>query len=119
MYKAIRSCGRSHGQSYGNLQEIEDIDKVIRFAARVAWEQARDAYLAYRRQGGYAAQGGGGQLVDHVLGLDLRGKRVKFKHFSTKLPVDPDYVRYDEVVMRIVVTILNGSRDKALGDDPA
>jgi hypothetical protein len=37
-------------------------------AARVAWQQARDAYLAYRQQGGYA-QYGGGKLVDHVLGL--------------------------------------------------
>jgi hypothetical protein len=37
-------------------------------AARAAWQQARDAYLAYRQQGGYA-QYGGGKLVDHVLGL--------------------------------------------------
>ena len=37
-------------------------------AARAAWAQARDAYLAYRRQGGYAQQGDG-KLVEHVVGL--------------------------------------------------
>ena len=37
-------------------------------AARAAWQQARDAYLAYRQQGGYA-QYNGGKLVDHLLGL--------------------------------------------------
>jgi hypothetical protein len=37
-------------------------------AARAMWTQARDAYLAYRQQRGYA-QFGGGKLVEHVLGL--------------------------------------------------
>jgi hypothetical protein len=54
-------------KSFNILHEIETATGNPA-AARAAWQQARDAYLAYRQQGGYA-QFGGGKLVDQVLGL--------------------------------------------------
>lgn len=44
--------------SFAILQEIEEITGNPA-AARSAWVQARDAYLAYRRQGGYAQTNAG------------------------------------------------------------
>ncbi|HNE70355.1 MAG TPA: tetratricopeptide repeat protein, partial [Anaerolineales bacterium] len=85
-------------------------------AARAAWEQARDAYLAYRRQGGYASQGAGGQFIDQILGLIQQGKSDEIQNLLNQYSDAPDYFKK---FMQIVVDILNGSRDKALGDDPA
>ncbi|MBT3389954.1 MAG: tetratricopeptide repeat protein [Chloroflexi bacterium] len=87
-------------------------------AARAAWEQARAAYLAYRRQGGYA-QGGGGNLVEHVLGLISQKKTGEIQPLFNQLASDPDTPDTLKLLMNAIVAILNGSRDPALGDDPA
>jgi len=85
-------------------------------AAQEAWRQARDAYLAYRQQGGYARYGGG-KLVDVVLGLLSEQKtdeaQVLFDHIAGDQNA-PDSIKK---LMQAVVTILNGSRDTALADD--
>ena len=51
-------------------------------AARAAWALARDAYLAYRQQGGYA-QTPGGKLVDQVLGSVQQGESDEAIQFFT------------------------------------
>ncbi len=95
-------------------------------AARAAWVQARDAYLAYRRQGGYA-QYDGGKLVDHVLGLLAQQKvdevNALFQEFANHSET-PDSLKQ---LMQAMLAIFNGARDpalrqsagQALADDPA
>ena len=87
-------------------------------AARAAWAQARDAYLAYRRQGGYA-QGGHAKLVEHVVGLVSQQKIGEIQSLFNQLANDPSADDSIKSLMQTIITILNGSRDKALGDDSA
>ncbi|MBE9113978.1 tetratricopeptide repeat protein, partial [Nodosilinea sp. LEGE 07298] len=81
-------------------------------AAQAAWHQARDAYLAYRQQGGYA-QYGGGQLVDHVLGL-LAQQQVDMQALCselTQLANEPVKSASLKQLTQVIVAILNGTRD--------
>jgi tetratricopeptide (TPR) repeat protein len=87
-------------------------------AARAAWHQARDAYLAYRQQGGYA-QGGGGKLVEDVLGLLAQQQVNEIQPLFEQLTSDPDFPASRKQLIQATVAILNGSRDPALADDPA
>jgi tetratricopeptide (TPR) repeat protein len=87
-------------------------------AARAAWVQARDAYLAYRRQGGYA-QYGGGKLVDHVLGLLAQQKVDEVNALFQELASNPQASHSIKQLMQAMLAIFNGSRDPALADDPA
>ena len=86
-------------------------------AARAAWQQAREAYLAYRQQGGYA-QAYGGQLVDHVLGLLAQQQTDEVQSLFEQLTSDPDTSDSLKQLIQAMVAILNGSRDPALADDP-
>ncbi len=104
-------------KSYNILRQIEEATGNPA-AARAAWMQARDAYLAYRRQGGYA-QGGGGNLVEHVMGLLSQKKVGEIQPLFDQLANNPDASDSLKLLMNAIVTILNGSRDRALGDDPA
>jgi tetratricopeptide (TPR) repeat protein len=92
--------------SAGNLTE-----------AWVAWQQARDAYLAYRQQGGYA-QSYGGKLVDHVLGLLAQQQVDEIQSLFEQLTSDPEASASRKQLIQAMVAILNGSRDPALADDP-
>jgi hypothetical protein len=90
-------------------------------AARAAWQQARDAYLAYRQQGGYA-QAYGGKLVDQVLGLlaqqqvdDMQALCNELGQIADK----PDTTDSQKLLIQALVAALNGSRNPALADDPA
>ncbi|MDJ0782140.1 MAG: tetratricopeptide repeat protein, partial [Desulfosarcinaceae bacterium] len=85
-------------------------------AAQAAWRQARDAYLAYRQQGGYA-QYPGGKLVDGVLGLLSEEKFDEAQALFDQVTGDPDVPDSIKKLLQAVVTILNGSRDTALADD--
>ncbi|MFQ4136886.1 tetratricopeptide repeat protein [Nodosilinea sp. PGN35] len=87
-------------------------------AARAAWQQARDAYLAYRQQGGYA-QGDGGKLVDHVLGLLAQQQTDEVQSLFTELTNNPEVPDSPKRLIQAMVAILNGSCDPALADDPA
>ncbi|MBT9311334.1 CHAT domain-containing protein [Leptothoe kymatousa] len=85
-------------------------------AAHTAWRQARDAYLAYRQQGGYA-QYSGGKLVDHVLGLIAQQQTDEIAPLFEQLMGDADTPGFLKRLIPVVVTILNGSRDKSLADN--
>jgi tetratricopeptide (TPR) repeat protein len=87
-------------------------------AARTAWQQARDAYLAYRQQGGYA-QYDGGKLVDHVLGLLAQQQVDEIQSLFDEKLDNPNTPEYLKRLIPVVVTILSGSCDPALADDPA
>ena len=87
-------------------------------AARAAWQQARQAYLVYRQQGGYA-QAYGGKLVDQVLGLLAQQKSNEVQALFEQLTSDPDTSDSTKQLIQAMVAILNGSRDPALADDPA
>ncbi|MFZ4664550.1 MAG: tetratricopeptide repeat protein, partial [Caldilineaceae bacterium] len=104
-------------KSYNILHDIESATGNP-VAARVAWGQARDAYLAYRRQGGYA-QGGNGKLVEHVLGLIAQQKVDTIAPLFEQLLNDPISSASRKQTVRAMAAIFNGSRDPALADDPA
>jgi tetratricopeptide (TPR) repeat protein len=116
-------CKRQFGhvaepwKSYAILREIETAEGNAA-AARVAWAQARDAYLAYRRQGGYA-QRDGGKLVDHVLGLLTQQKTDEIQSLFSQLLNDPETPNSRKRLINATITILNGSRDPALAEDDA
>jgi tetratricopeptide (TPR) repeat protein len=103
--------------SFAILQQIETAagDQA---AARAAWAQARAVYLAYRQQGGYV-QFGGGELVDHVLGLISQQQVAEIEPLFGRLAHDPNATDSLKQLMQALVTILNGSRDPTLADDPA
>ena len=88
-------------------------------AARAAWVQARDAYLAYRQQGGYASAGGNANLVEHVVGLIAQKKVDEIEPLFNELMNDPSSSDSRKAIIQAMIKILNGSGDKALGDDPA
>ncbi|MBE0671386.1 MAG: tetratricopeptide repeat protein [Anaerolineales bacterium] len=104
-------------KSYNILQEIEEATGNPA-AAHAAWEQARDAYLAYRRQGGYA-QGEEGQLVDQLLGMIQQGQSSEVRQFLEQAPKATDTPDWIKVLAPKILAILGGSRDVELGDDPA
>lgn len=104
-------------KTFNILRQIEE-ETGNPTAARAAWVQARDVYLAYRRQGGYA-QSSGGQLVDQSLGLIQQGKSDEVIQFLTQDPQEADTPDWLKVFAPKILAILQGSRDKTLGDDPA
>ncbi|MBL8063606.1 MAG: tetratricopeptide repeat protein, partial [Anaerolineales bacterium] len=105
-------------KTFAVLREIEIADGNPA-AARAAWVQARDAYLAYRRQGGYASAGGNANLMEHVVGLITQQKADEIEPLFNELANSPKIDASGKKMMQIIITILNGSRDKVLGDDPA
>ncbi|NEQ50975.1 MAG: tetratricopeptide repeat protein [Leptolyngbya sp. SIO3F4] len=102
-------------KSFHILQDIETATGNSA-AAHTAWQQARDAYLAYRQQGGYARQYGG-KLVDHVLGLIAQQQTDQIAPLFEQLMGDADTSDWLKQFIPIVVTILNGSHDISLADD--
>ena len=87
-------------------------------AAQAAWRQARETYLAYRRQGGYA-QYPGGKLVDQVLGLIAQQQADEIGPLFDRRMNDPNAPDFLKRLIPNLVTILKGSRDVTLADDMA
>jgi tetratricopeptide (TPR) repeat protein len=104
-------------KSFNILQQIE-VAVGDETAARAAWVQARDAYLAYRQHGGYAQQGNR-KLVDHVLGLLAQQKDAEIEPLFKQLAADPNASASLKRLMQMMLMILNGSRDATLADDSA
>ena len=102
-------------KSFDILHDIEEASGNPT-AARSAWMQARDAYLAYRRQCGYANQGNG-ELVEYVVGLIAQKKVDEIEPLFNQLMNDPSSSDSCKATIQAMIKILNGSRDKALGDD--
>ncbi|MFN8488541.1 MAG: hypothetical protein U0350_13155 [Caldilineaceae bacterium] len=116
-------CGRPFGhvvEPWKAFNILHDIETAVgnQAAARAAWVQARDTYLAYRRQGGYA-QGSGGKLVDEVLGLLAQQKIDEVNALFQELGSDSETPDLIKQLIQAMLSIFNGSRDPALADDPA
>ena len=86
-------------------------------AARAAWEQARDAYLAYRQQGGDVLEPGG-ELVDQVLGLVQQGQSEEVVQLLTRISQRKETPDSSKSHAAKILSILNGSHDSRLADDP-
>jgi tetratricopeptide (TPR) repeat protein len=104
-------------KSFNTLQQIETATGNPA-AARAAWQQARDAYLAYRQQGGYA-QYGGGKLVDQVLGLLAQQQVDAVQSLFAERLNNPNTPSYIKRLIPVLIEVLNGSRAPALADDAA
>jgi tetratricopeptide (TPR) repeat protein len=102
-------------KSFNILRQIEEVDG-YHTAAHAAWVQARDAYLAYRRQGGYA-QTAGGRMVEELLGLIEQGKSSEVTEFLSQVSQAENTENWLKVSAPRILDILQGSRDKSLGDD--
>ncbi|MCI5167247.1 MAG: tetratricopeptide repeat protein, partial [Candidatus Electrothrix sp. GM3_4] len=87
-------------------------------AAKTAWCDARDAYLVYRRQGGYT-QASGGKLADLIVGTVRRGNARKIKQELSKAAQAEETQVEAKNFIPLLLAVLNGSRDPALADDPA
>ncbi|MGB3572048.1 MAG: tetratricopeptide repeat protein, partial [Phormidesmis sp.] len=84
-------------------------------AARAAWQQARDAYLAYRQQGGYA-QADGGKLADQVWAMVQQGEVEAAQQGLGELVEDAEMPEWYKRCAAKLLAVLNGSRDPALED---
>jgi len=102
-------------KSFAILYNIETADG-NHAAAQEAWRQARDACLAYRRQGGYA-QCLGGKLVDSVLSLLSEQKTDEAQELFDRVAGHPDIANSIKKLMQVVIKILNGSRERTLAND--
>ncbi|ABW27759.1 tetratricopeptide repeat protein [Acaryochloris marina] len=116
-------CDRQFGhaaQSWTAFAILHDIEAATGNpgAAHSAWLQARDAYLAYRQQGGYA-QYGGGKLVDQVLGLMAQEQVDEIQAQLGELVNHPDVSDSIKQLIPTVVAILGGNRDRSLADHDA
>jgi len=96
--------------SFAILQDIESAQG-NRAAAAAAWQQARDAYLEYRREGGYA-QSNHGEICDQVLrGIqqnDLAGVRQVIAELKT--------AGWTEAFVAGLEAIANGVRNRSSAD---
>ncbi|MCI5223039.1 MAG: tetratricopeptide repeat protein, partial [Candidatus Electrothrix sp. AR4] len=103
--------------SFNILHQIETAEGNTA-AAKAAWIKARDAYLAYRWQGGYA-QTPGGELADQVIGAVQQDKTEEMVQALAQIAEADDTPDFLKVAAPKFLAVLNGSRDPALADDPA
>ena len=87
-------------------------------AARLAWTQARAAYLAYRQQEGYA-QSPGGKLVDQLLSSVQKGDSDQAIQTLTQFSQGKETPDWLKISAPKFLAIFQGSRDQALADDSA
>ena len=81
-----------------------------------AWTQARDAYLAYRQQGGYA-QYPSGELADDILKAITQGETDKAINDLTELAQDNELPDWYKAFANQIVTIINGATDTSIAND--
>ena len=103
--------------SWGILHNIE-VAVGNTGAAQAAWQQARSAYLAYRRDGGYA-QAGGGQLCGQILPALQAGQMDEVSRLMSQLQQHPEASSSLRLLIDKLQAIVAGSRDGTLADDIA
>jgi tetratricopeptide (TPR) repeat protein len=101
--------------AYGILYNIETAEGNTA-AARAAWRQAREAYLAYRRDGGYA-QGGGGRMVNEVIQLLQEEKAQEAVQLLESVANHDEANASVRKLAANVQALFSGSRDSAMADD--
>ncbi len=85
-------------------------------AAQTAWTQARDAYLAYRRQGGYA-QTPGGELADQIIELIRTGQVDEAHKHLEQITSDGDLPDWYQSIAEKFFMIIKGTRDLSIAED--
>jgi tetratricopeptide (TPR) repeat protein len=102
-------------KAFNVLQKIEMAQDNHK-AAKIEWTQARDAYLAYRQQGGYA-QYSLGELADKVLQyIKQQETDIATKELNQVVENDGN-ADWAKAFATNLLTIIQGSRDKGLADD--
>ncbi len=104
-------------KTFATLYQIETAEGKAD-AAKEAWQQARDAYLAYRRQGGYA-QTPGGKLADQITDAVQQDKAEEMAQALSQIAEADDTPDWLKTAAPKLLAVLNGSRDPALADDLA
>ena len=102
-------------KSFNILRQIEQAQGNS-VAAQAAWRQAREAYLAYRRQGGYS-QYSWGKLADSVFQMVQASQLEQAKTELNQLIGSADQTGWSKSFLKAVQVVLDGSRDRKLADD--
>ena len=102
-------------KTFNVLQQIETAQDNPE-AATNAWTQARDAYLAYRQQGGYA-QYPPGKLADEVLEDITQDQTDKAINDLTELAQDNEEPDWYKAFASQILTIIKGATDTAIAND--
>ncbi|CAK8725084.1 TIR domain-containing protein [Candidatus Electrothrix aarhusensis] len=103
--------------SFYILHNIESAEGNVD-SAQTAWQDARNAYLAYRRHGG-DAQFSGGKFAEQALVLTAQEKWNEIEELLKGLANAPQIPASGKHMIQLLHKVLNGSRDLALADDPA
>jgi hypothetical protein len=101
-------------KSFDVLRDIE-LEAGNNEAANSAWLRARDAYLAYRQQGG-DAQSGPGKLAEKIL-TTAKEKRADLIGLLSGLAQDETSQDWVKRFIPKAIAIIEGSKDSALADD--
>ena len=102
-------------KTFAILQDIE-IAQGNHQAATHAWSKARDAYLAYRQQGGYA-QSSSGRLADDILKAITQDQIDTAVSDLTELCQNNEMPDWIKTFANQILTIINGARDTAIAND--
>ena len=101
--------------AFAILQQIETAQNNPQ-AATNAWTQARDAYLAYRQQGGYA-QTPPGKLADNIFNAITQDQTDKAINDLTELAQSNEVPDWVKTFTSQILIIINGARDTAIAND--
>jgi tetratricopeptide (TPR) repeat protein len=85
-------------------------------AAQMAWHQARDTYLTYRQQGGYA-QSGGGRLVTKLLELIEQKRTDEIGPLFNQLMDNSNSPKSLKHLIQAIRTVLYYTYDVTLADN--
>lgn len=103
--------------AFGILHQIET-DTGHPAEAQSAWQQARDAYLAYREQGGYP-QSVAGKLADTALGMLAGGKDDEAIELLHTLIEATDAPASIQLLATEMLAVLRGEGDSSRADNIA
>jgi tetratricopeptide (TPR) repeat protein len=117
-------CGRPYGhaaQPWKTFGILSDLERAVgdQAAAEAARQQARAAYLAYRRDGGQVAPGPGMQLCAAVLEAIQSHQIPAASAQLAALQSRTDLPAYLAPLLTALQAILSGRRDPALADNPS
>ncbi len=101
--------------SFNILQQIEIAEGNLK-AAKIAWIQARDAYLGYRQQGGYA-QSSPGELADEIFNLIEQGEADKAIAGLTEMTQNEEMPEWVKTFASAIKAIIANPADSVVTDD--
>jgi tetratricopeptide (TPR) repeat protein len=114
-------CDKPYGHAaepWKTFAILQDIEQAAgnRAAAAASWRQARDAYLAYRRDGGYAQQQSG-KIIEQLMPAIQVGQGLAAAQSVLAAAKDANAPAWLKALAPKLYAILSGARDPALADD--